>query len=340
MSHTEQFCRDYRAVLDGLELPERVGLVYEPEALLSEHGGRSVWKLRRRADGAPFVLKVAAGEEGEDLEEEFRLLVRLHPALAGSVPLAADCFAAGGRRYLVRSWLPGQTLAHWREKSGGCAEARCVSLGRRLCALLGKLHGLEPPIIHRDIKPENIVVGEDGAVGLIDFGIARQYKPERESDTRLMGSRSTAPPEQYGFAQTDGRADLYALGATLAWLLTGSYDLGALAEAPVSRRLRRVLEKAAAFSPRDRYPTAAALGRALRGTERRRGLRLTLAGAACIALCLAVGGLALSGRSWPCPPGRSPTPISRRWSGWPWWGGRPSARRPPTTTGWRAPWTA
>ena len=120
-------------------------------------------------------------------------------------------------------------------------------------ALLERLHSLEPPVIHRDIKPENIVLGEDGAVGLIDFGIARQYKPERESDTRLMGSRSTAPPEQYGFAQTDGRADLYALGATLSWLLTGSYERDALEKAPVSRRLRRVLTKAAAFSPADRY---------------------------------------------------------------------------------------
>src|SRR5699024_643004 len=130
---------------------------------------------------------------------------------------------------------------------------------------------LEPPVIHRDIKPENIVLGEDGAVGLIDFGIARQHKPERESDTRLMGSRSTAPPEQYVFAQTDGRADLYALGVTLSWLLTGSYERGALEGAPVSGRLRRVLTKAAAFSPAGRYPAAAALGRALRGPERRRG---------------------------------------------------------------------
>ena len=128
MSHTEQFCREYRAVLDGLELPERVGLVYEPEALLSEHGGRSVWKLRRRCDGAPFVLKVTSGE-GENLEEEFRLLTRLYPALAGAAPLAADCFAQGERHFLVRSFLPGQTLAQWREKAGGCTDELLLSLG-------------------------------------------------------------------------------------------------------------------------------------------------------------------------------------------------------------------
>ena len=115
-------------MLDGLELPERVGLVYEPEALLAERGGRSVWKLRRRCDGAPFVLKVTSGE-GENLEEEFRLLTRLYPALAGAAPLAADCFAQGERHFLVRSFLPGQTLAQWREKAGGCTDELLLSLG-------------------------------------------------------------------------------------------------------------------------------------------------------------------------------------------------------------------
>ena len=295
MSRAEDFRRSYQPVLDGLELPARIALVYEPVSLLAEHGGRSVWKLRRRCDGAPFVLKAASGE-GEALEEEFRLLTRLYPALAGAAPLAADCFVQGERTYLVRSYLPGQTLEQWREKTGECTGEQCASIGRRVCTLLERLHALEPPIIHRDIKPENIVLGEDGAVGIIDFGIARQYKQEQHTDTRLMGSRSTAPPEQYGFAQTDGRADLYALGITLIWLLTGSYERDALERAAVSRRLKRVLARATAFSPADRYPTAAALGRALRGPERRRGLRPTLAGAAGIALCFGAVGLTLAGR--------------------------------------------
>ena len=293
MTHAEDFCRDYQGVLDGLDLPLRISLSYEPVSLLAERDGRSVWKLRRRCDGAPFVLKVSSGEE-EELEVELRLLTRLYPALAGAVPLAADCFAQGGRCFLVRSYLPGRTLAQLREEAGGCTEAQCVSIGRQACALLERLHTLEPPVIHRDIKPENIVLGEDGTLGLIDFGIARQYKPERDTDTRLMGSRSTAPPEQYGFAQTDGRADLYALGITLIWLLTGSYEREALEKAPVSRRLKRVLAKATAFSPAGRYPTAAALGRALRGSGAGRGLRIALAASACAALCLGLGGLALS----------------------------------------------
>ena len=295
MTDRENFLSGFDPLPEEITLPPSFLETYEVESCLSRRERGGVWRLARRSDGAAFVLKaVPAG--AEDLAESFQILKRLWPLLPNAVPEPVSQFRAGELDCLLRAYLPGETLAQRREREDSCPEALCVSLVQKLCALLEILHSQEPPVIHRDIKPENIVLGEDGAVGLIDFGIARQYKPERESDTRLMGSRSTAPPEQYGFAQTDGRADLYALGATLSWLLTGSYGRDALEGAPVSRRLRLVLTKAAAFSPADRYPTAAALGRALRGPERRRGLRIALAGAACIALCLGVGGLALSGR--------------------------------------------
>lgn len=101
-------------------------------------------------------------------------------------------------------------------------------------------------------------------MGLIDFGIARQYKPEQEQDTRRLGTRSTAAPEQYGYAQTDRRTDLYGLGMTLIWLLTGDYNRDSLERtAGVPRRLRRALKKAVSFSPKDRYPDAATFSAAL-----------------------------------------------------------------------------
>ena len=157
---------------------------------------------------------------------------------------------------------------------------------------------MDPPIIHRDIKPDNIIIRPEGEVGLIDFGIARQYKPHRDSDTRIMGSSVTAAPEQYGFAQTDERTDLYALGTTLIWALTGSYDRESLDSAPVSRQLKAVLRKCAAFAPDDRYPTAAAFRAALTrrpGLARRHRWAAVLAGvlaAAGITGCLAAGVVA------------------------------------------------
>lgn len=289
MSRTEDFYQDYRQVVDSLVLPDRIALAYQPEACLAERSDRSVWLLRRRCDHSPYILKMAR-EEGENLEEEFRLLTQLYPALASHVPLAADCFREGPVAYLVRSCLPGESLTRYVEKKGPCNEETCRQIGIRLAELLERLHKFSPPIIHRDIKPDNIIVGPDGDLGLIDFGIARQYKPNQESDTRIMGSSVTAPPEQYGFSQTDERADLYALGATLIWSLTGSYDRDSLEDAPVSSQLKRVLRKCTSFSPDDRYPTAQALKNALCGKSRRgRGLLRAAAAAACaLAVCVGV----------------------------------------------------
>ena len=122
---------------------------------------------------------------------------------------------------------------------------------------------MDPPVIHRDIKPENIILSPEGKPCLIDFDIARSYKDGQDSDTTFMGTRRTAAPEQYGYAQTDGRTDLYALGVTLCWMLTGSYKLEALEEAGCPEGLKRCLGKAAAFNPKDRYPTAGEFERAL-----------------------------------------------------------------------------
>lgn len=288
MSRAEDFCQDYKQVVDSLALPDRIALVYRPEACLAERESRSVWLLRRRCDEAPYVLKIAR-EGGEDLEEEFRLLTQLYPALAGRVPLAADCFRQEETVYLVRSYLPGQSLTRYLDRTGPCDEASCRQMGLKLLSLLDQLHRMDPPIIHRDIKPDNIIIGPDGDVGLIDFGIARQYKPHRDSDTRIMGSSVTAAPEQYGFAQTDERTDLYALGATLIWTLTGSYDRDSLEAAPVSRQLKGVLRKCTAFSPEDRYPTAAALKDGLGGKARGRQRKL-LAAVCALALCLGAAG--------------------------------------------------
>lgn len=286
MSEKERFLAAFDPLPEGL--PPRILLAYEPESCLARREDRSVWRLRRRADGAPFVLKTAPAGTG-DLMEEFRILARLSPLLPGAVPSPVDCFQEDGVEYLLRVYLPGETLARYRERQGGCTARECVRLGRKLCALLETLHSQTPPVIHRDIKPENIILLPNGEVGLIDFGIARQYKAGRDTDTRRMGTRSTAAPEQYGYAQTDRRTDVYALGMTLIWLLTGAYDREGLAKAPgLPPRLRRTLEKAVSFAPEDRYPDVAAFSAALAGRRPRRKAGWLLPAA--VLLCvLAVG---------------------------------------------------
>ena len=266
MSECGDFLRCFAPVPEGAALPERITSAYDAESCLRrrEDGGWTL-RLRRRADGALYVLK-ADPAGNEDLPGEFQILTKLSPLLSGAVPEPATCFQEDGTTYLLRAFLPGETLRQYRERVGVCPEETCVRLGQKLCALLETLHSQEPPVIHRDIKPENIILLPDGGVGLIDFGIARLYKADQDTDTRRMGTRSTAAPEQYGYAQTDQRTDLYALGMTLIWLATGTYEREALAQAPdLSPYFRQTLEKAVSFAPEDRYQSAGAFSAALAG---------------------------------------------------------------------------
>ena len=91
-------------------------------------------------------------------------------------------------------------------------EKQMVKAAKELCAVLIHIHSLG--IIHRDIKPSNILMTPNGHICLIDFEAARRIKPQADSDTRHLGTAGFAPPEQYGFSQTDVRSDIYALGKT------------------------------------------------------------------------------------------------------------------------------
>lgn len=124
-------------------------------------------------------------------------------------------------------------------------ERQLTRLLLELCDVLTFLHTHN--ILHRDIKPSNLMLASDGHLRLIDFDAAREEKEDQGQDTRLLGTRGYAPPEQYGFAQTDARSDLYALGATFRQLL------GPLSQ---KRRWRGILRKCTALDPKDRYSTA------------------------------------------------------------------------------------
>ena len=298
---------DFTPIPDGMTLPDRIASEYDAESCLrAREDGGFVLRLRRRADGARFVLKVLPAG-AEDLESEYQILTRLAPLLPGAVPEAVDRFREGSTGYLLRSFLPGETLAQYRERVERCPEEVCVHLGQRLCALLETLHSQEPPVIHRDIKPGNIILLPDGGVGLIDFGIARQYRADQDADTRKMGTRATAAPEQYGYAQTDCRTDLYGLGMTLIWLATGRYDREGLEQA-LSPRLRRVLERAVSFAPERRYQSAAAFSAALGGSRKRHWL--PWAAALCALALAAVIALPGSRETAETPPVPPPAAVS------------------------------
>jgi serine/threonine protein kinase len=205
-----------------------------------------------------------------------------------------DYFQQGDQVFLVMEYVPGLTLRELVNK-GPLPEPFVLECALQLCAVLEYLHARRPPVIFRDLKPANVMLvvppGSDEqevlsappaslTFELIDFGIARIFKPDQVSDTLIIGTPGYAPPEQYGQGQTDARSDVYSLGATLYHLLSGkvpnTLPLPALSSvAPtISPALARVVERATALDPQDRYPTIALMRNDLiAASDERRAVR-------------------------------------------------------------------
>ena len=169
----------------------------------------------------------------------------------------------------VYDYVEGPTLRELVRERGPLAPARAVALARQLCQALAPLHAAG--VVHRDIAPGNVVVAADGA-HLIDLGIARMRVDGASHDTTRLGTWGFAAPEQYGFAQTDARSDVFSLGRVLAYALTAadpadaSFDSAAQESPLVSPALRKVIKKATAFEPSSRYQSTGELERALAAT--------------------------------------------------------------------------
>lgn len=152
-------------------------------------------------------------------QEAIMLANLVHPNL----PRIYEQFTDNGRSYLVMDFIEGETLEEHlvRLRTRKLPIERVLDIGIQLCSVLDYLHTRTPPIIFRDLKPANVMLTPAGHVYLIDFGIARHFKPGQSRDTTALGSTGYAAPEQYGKSQTTARADIYSLGATLHQLITG-----------------------------------------------------------------------------------------------------------------------
>lgn len=153
-------------------------------------------------------------------KREALLLANLtHPNL----PRIYEQFTDIGRTYLVMDLIDGETLEARLNRQNGqpLPVAQVLAIALQLCSVLDYLHTRQPPIIFRDLKPANIMLTPNEHVYLIDFGIARHFKPGQKKDTTALGSSGYAAPEQYGKSQTTARADIYSLGVTLHQMLSG-----------------------------------------------------------------------------------------------------------------------
>ena len=143
----------------------------------------------------------------------------------------------------------------------GCfTEEETIPIILSLCEVLRPLHAHDPEIIHRDIKTTNLILRDDGTLYLIDFDASKMFDPAKNRDTVLIGTEDYAAPEQYGFAQSDRRTDIYAIGVLMCKMLTGK----TLSEADYSGPLTDIIQLCTQMDPRGRFNTVDALAYALK----------------------------------------------------------------------------
>lgn len=202
---------------------------YQLDSLIGQGGMGAVYKAVDTSFNRPVAIKEMsrAGltparvlDAEESFQREANLLAGL---LHRNLPRIYDNFAEEERSYLVMDFIEGHTLEDYLEQKKGkpLPLEQVLDWGQELCDVLSYLHDQQPPIIFRDLKPSNVMIDSRGHIFLIDFGIARIFKPGKSHDTVALGSPGFAAPEQYGKAQSTPRSDIYSLGALLHCLLTG-----------------------------------------------------------------------------------------------------------------------
>ena len=189
----------------------------------------------------------------ERFEGEARILKNLnHPQIVR----LADYFVEDHRAYLVLEHIDGLSLRETVIKNGPLPEAQVKGLAQQMCAILTYLHQQAPPVVHRDFTPENLILRNDGTLKLIDFNVARQV--ESTVTSSVVGKPAYLPPEQFRGTPVP-QSDIYGMGATLAFLLTGkdpepinvSHPRETMAS--VSKNMDELVARATAIEVRDRY---------------------------------------------------------------------------------------
>lgn len=233
-----------------MTLEDRARLSYYQELspLNAAHG---VMLVRHSESGALFVKKTLSHYQPAIFET-----LKAHP-LPG-MPRILEAVEDEGRLIVIESYISGRTLQEDLDGGTVFSRERCLEIGEDLCAILQPLHTLG--IIHRDIKPSNVMLTEEGAVKLLDMDAAKLHRPEEARDTRLIGTKGYAAPEQYGFGSSGPATDIYALGVLMNVLLTGAFPGEKM---PEDSLLHAMIERCTRLEPAGRYASAAELLQAI-----------------------------------------------------------------------------
>jgi predicted Ser/Thr protein kinase len=201
----------------------------------------------------PVAMEVNNRDAAEKaLQREATILSQLrHPNIINVL----DNFSESGHHYLVLQHIAGQDLRQLVRQNGAQPEAKVLDWGLQISSALEFLHNYSPPIIHRDLTPENIVLRNDGSIVIIDFGASNQFLGTMTGT--IVGKQAYMAPEQLQGRATH-QSDIYALGGTLHFLLTGKdpvpLSLSHPADSvPVSAALNELVGRCTSLDTNSRY---------------------------------------------------------------------------------------
>ena len=240
--------------------------------LIKVGGMGAVYKAEDKTAGMPCAVKelwtfwAGSSKEREYLVTKFQAEGQLLSDLDFiRLPKLVDSFVNNDRYYLVMEFIDGQDLDNIMEMYGspGLHYQQVLNWGIQICEVLEYLHSQDPPVVYRDLKPSNLMVrSSDNSIVLIDFGIACTIREGSGGSPRTMiGTMGYMPPEQF-LGKVDITSDIFSLGATLYYLLTGTiqvlfgYKPMYSIVPDISEKLDDVVRRALEFKPEDRFQSA------------------------------------------------------------------------------------
>ena len=260
---------------------DRLNNRYHIVAPLSRGGICTTYQADDRVSKNQVAIKVLSLQQIKDwkaielFEREAKVLKKLdHPA----IPRYIDSFQtetdSDRRFYLVQQLIEGSSLDRLIQNGWKPGEVKIRQIATQLLEILCYLHRLQPPAIHRDIKPENILQRSDGQICLVDFGAVQDiYRQTVTYSGTVVGTFGYMPPEQFR-GRAEPASDLYSLGATLVFLLTGRspdrlpqkrMKIDFRSQVQVSDNLANWLEKLLEPAVEDRFQSAFQALEALHG---------------------------------------------------------------------------